>query len=250
MAYDISISGAVLTLTIESGLAYNQVYEVTLLAGISGVYGSGVYSLQSDYVFWFTSAYCPLFTTLTRVKLQAGPAANQFTDDSIYRLIHKNSKDAVDIFNTYQDLNYSYTSFGCTSTNVPYVMRMYVECKTAYDLLSILELANTGNGLGSGGQLKTLGDMTIRYDGSKNGASSTGDPNRKKQLYDCWMEMLNALKHRGITSAVRGWYDVSKQYAHPTYDVDHNRVIRTVDFSRSDPRGPWWDSWENWRSNI
>jgi hypothetical protein len=92
--------------------------------------------------------------------------------------------------------------------------------------------------------------MTIKYSGSGNGSSSTGDPNKKKQLYDCWMEQLSILKNRGVTSAVRGWYDVSKQYPHPSHDVDHNRVIRTVDFSRSNPRGPWESATEYWRSNI
>lgn len=249
MAYSLAVSGAYLTITFDTALTANQQYTITLLAGISGIYGSDIHTMKSDYTFWFTSTYCPLFTTLTKVKLNAGPAADSLLDDTIYRLIHKNSLDAVDLYNAYFGTRVAYDHWGCTWHNVPISLRQYVECKTAYDILALIELAATDNGLGAGGQLKTLGDMTIRYDGRSNNRADGNDPGRKKQLYDCWQEALQAIRTRGILPAVRGWYDVTKGYPHPAWDTNHNRVIRTVDFQRSDPAGPW-EPAPYWRANI
>lgn len=254
MTYNFTVSGQYLIINLEEELSVNSVYTVVIDSEISGVLGSGYYTMNDDYSFWFTSAYCPIFTTLTRVQLDAGPAASLFTDDTIYRMIHKNSIDIIDIYNAYHNTTFAYDYFGCTWDTAPIVFRRYVECKTAYDILALVELINSNNGSGAGGQLKTLGDLTIKYDGGSAAViSSAGNPNRKKQLYDCWLEMINAVKNvggdAGLQSAVRGWYDVTKGFSHPVYDSNHNRVIRTVDFKRSDPRGPW-ESSEYWRANI
>lgn len=253
MTYTLTTSGSYLLITLDEPLTANRQYTVTIGAGLSGIYGSGIYSLENDYTFWFTSAYCPLFSSLTRVKLRAGPSADSFIDDTIYRMIHKNSLDAVDLYNTYHNTTLAYDTWGCTWHSIPVVLRMYVECKTAYDILALLEMAAAGaGGLGGGGQLKTLGDLTIKYDGTSN-KSSAVDPSLKKQLYDCWIEAMNAIKNvggaAGLQYAVRGWYDTSKGFSHPTWDTDHNRIIRTVDFKRSHPTGPWTEA-DDWRSNI
>lgn len=248
MSYTIEVDGALLTLVYSGVLTNNRVYQITLAAGISGIYGSGIYSLQNDYTFWYTSAYCPLFSTLTKVKLSIGPSADVLIDDAIYRLIHKNSMDIIDIYNAYQNTSWAYDYWGCTWHTAPAVFTQYVTCKTGYDILAIIELASTNNGTGAGGQLKTLGDMTIRYDAA-SAAAQAGNPGKKKELYDCWKEMVAAAKNYGIVHAVKGWYDTTKSFSHPTWDADHNRVIRTVDFQNSDPVGPWWNA-TYWRSNL
>lgn len=238
MDWNIEISGVYIILTPSGRLPTNRQWTVTMDAGISGYGegGSGVL-LEEDYTFWFTSAYCPLFTTVGRVRLQMGPIGDNLLDDTIYRLINKNSMDAVEIVRTLTGKNIAYDYWGCTWQKVPPVVKMYVECKTAYDLLAIIELDSNRVG-GSRSQLKTLGDMTIRY-GGPSAANQSIDPGKKKQLYDCWMEMLNGIKSVGLTYAVRGWYDSTKGYSHPVYEPEHNRVIRPVDFSVSDPHGPW-----------
>lgn len=255
MDYNITVTDNVIFIDFLERLTTNRQYTITLEAGISGVFDSGLSGvLESDYEFWFTSLYCPLFTTLGRVKLQAGPSIDSIPDDTIYRMIHKNSMDAVDLYNTYHDSSFAYDYWGCDWQGAPYIFRRYAECKTAYDLLAIIELVATGNGVGAGGQLKTLGDLTIRYDGdSGRGAANAFDPSRKKQLYDCWMEAFHAMQvtgNAGIQPAVRGWYDVTKSYVHPVFDTNHNRIVRTVDFKNSNPKGPWWPSTSNWRPNI
>jgi len=251
MNYTINVSQNVISIIPTSGLANNTQYTVYIDANISGYnpVTSGYYSLASDYSFWFTGPYCPQFTTVTRVRLEVGPNGDNLIDDTIHRMILKNSQDAIDLLSvtTSQATRLPYDYYGCTPENVPYILRRYVECKTAYDILALIELVNNSGGSASS-QLKTLGDLTISY-GGPNSASSKIDPGKKKQLYDCWMEMASAIKALGINSAVRGWYDVSKGYPHPVFNPDHNRVIRTVDFVNSQPYGPW-ERARYWRSNI
>jgi hypothetical protein len=251
MEYTLEISGNILAILPTEPLITNRVHTITLMAGISGVYESESYALASDYTFWFTSLYCPLFTTVTKVKLEAGPGVDLISEDTIYRLIHKNSLDAVDLYNTYQGTSISYDNWGCTWHDVPMILRRYVECKTAYDLLALLDAAGLSTASdGTGSQLKTLGDLTISYGGSKAaGNPDMSAPDKKKQLYDCFMNALNIIRAKGIQPAVRGWYDTTKGYPHPTFNPDHNRVIRTVDFVNSQPHGPWERS-RYWRSNI
>jgi hypothetical protein len=250
MAYTIQVSGNVLTMVLDEPLVTNRIYDITLLAGISGVYNSEPYVMSSDYNFSFTSLYCPLFTTVTKVRLEAGPAVDAIPDDTIYRLIHKNSLDAVDLANTYKGTTLTYDTWGCTWHDVPIILRRYVECKTAYDLLALIDLVGgSGGGNPGGSQTKTLGDMTIVYGGSSGSASTTTSPNKKKQLYDCWTEALKTIQTVGINAAVRGLYDFSKGYSHPAMDCNHNRIIRTVDFRNADPAGPW-EKARNWRGRV
>lgn len=236
MDYTLSISGSILSIIPSGELDYNTQYTVTIGAGVSGDISSTEWgALSSDYSFWFTSQYCPLFTTLGRVKLEVGPTANSFSDDSIYRLIYKNSIEAVDIYNISHSTNLPYNYWGCTYTNVPFHLSRYVLCKTAYDILNIAKISGIDGGSG-GNQLKTLGDMTIKY-GGPSAAEAASDPKKIKDLYACWQEALRMV--RNVKVAVKGYLDTSKGYAHPVHEFHHNRVIRAVSFNNAQPRGPW-----------
>lgn len=245
MDWHITASGALVSIIPSGRLPTNRQYTVLISPTISGVGegGSGVL-LGSSYSFWFTSAYCPIFTTVTRVRLQAGPVADNLIDDTIYRMIMKNSIDAVDLVSTAYGQTIAYDYWGCCWQNVPPIIKMYVECKTAYDILALIELSNNSGGAASS-QRKQLGDMAIAY-GGPSAAASAVDPGKKKQMYDCWMEMLRGIKSLAINSAVRGWFDTSKGYPHPVYDGGHNRVIRGVSYDNSNPTGPW-ENAKYWR---
>jgi len=224
--YSLLASGQYIIVELDSPLTTNRQYTITLLAGISGVYDSENVQMTEDYSFWFTSKYCPLFTSVGRVKLEAGPDAESLEDDTIYRMIHKNSMDAVDMFNLVNGTSYAYDYWGCTWHDALQVLRRYVECKTAYDILNFVEMA------GNGDELKTLGDMTIKYG---PGSGSKNNPDKKKQLYDCWNQAFAAI--RGIKTAVRGYYDTSKLYTHPIANYTNNRVVKfegvISDFNRT-----------------
>lgn len=242
MNYDISVSGNILTILPEKDLDKNTEYKITISPGLSGeIPPSGeTDTIDTEYSFWFSSTYCPRFTTINRVKLQGGQLIENFNDDTIYRMIHKNSVDVIDLYNMSASKNYSYTAWGCDDSRAPIQFKKYVECKTAYDLLSIIRIQSSG----AGGQTKKLGDMTISYDGS---IGLDELPNRLKDLYKCWNEMMRML--RNIRVAVKGYYDSSKGYSHPVHEFHHNRVIRPVSFNNASPRGPWGKShdWSGYR---
>jgi len=227
MQYNIEINGSTLSIIPLERLTTNRQYTLKLLPGLKGINGSIEYVTENTLEFWFTSVYCPIFSSLTQVKLTAGPIADYFTDDTIYRMIHKNSLDAVDLYNLSNNLAIPYDFWGCTWHNVPYTLRKYVECKTAYDILS-LHQSVIQNGGGDGSQTKTLGDMTITYRSWVSSTSNDSNPNRKQQLYECWTELLRSIKT--IRSAVRGINDHSKGYSHPIMTVHSNRTINHGDF--------------------
>jgi hypothetical protein len=113
-----------------------------------------------------------------------------------------------------------YETWGCPGSNFFYEFKRYVECKTAYDLLNILDrVSNTGVA-----QMKHLGDMTISYGAAPKG-SGDGGPT-KKDLYNCFNAIVNAMCN--IRVAVRGIFDVSKGFPHPVMDPDHNRITKEL----------------------
>lgn len=229
----------------QSGLFYNQFWynnEYTVTVDRSLTSANDV-PMCKENSFWFTSKYCPMFTTASRIILMLGPEAEKFTVDTINRYIHRASKEAIDLMNispTCGGNKIPYDYYGCTPDNVPYNLQRYVECKTAYDLLNLLDRLRKIGGT-AGGQTKTLGDMTIKYNGDGSSDGSATDP--KKDLYDCYMGLQGILSNgptkcgtgAGINNGVRGKYDTSKGYAHPTQEVRHNRVVRP----KPNGNGPW-----------
>jgi len=209
---------------LNNNFTYNKEIVVTINPGISGVYN---WTMPETVTSWFTTQYCPLFTNITTIKLMAGPSIEGFADDTIYRMIHKNSIDAIDIYNTSHSSSYSYTFWGCESIKVPYQLKRYVECKTAYDLLTLVEMI-TQDGRS---QSKQLGDMNITYGGKPGSA----DPGLKGRLYDCFMGVLNIIGGN-IKSAVRGIYDSSKSYPHPCVSID-SRSVKYVPYGRNKTPG-------------
>lgn len=239
MVFTLELYKNILAIVPSSELKKNTVYSVTIKSGLSGYLPSlDIYkTLSEDYQFWFTSEYCPLFTTVNRVKVQAGPLADTLTDDTIYRMIYKNSLDAVDLWNMQRLSNDSPIKWGCTFENVPAKLKRYVECKTAWDLLGILDQLSSS---GSGDQLKSLGDMTIKYGAPKKG-SDDANPNNKKNLYDCWNEMIRSFG--SIHNAVRGYWDESKGYVHPVRAFTENRVVKPEIMLSEEDSTPGTEEW-------
>jgi hypothetical protein len=221
-----AIADNIIRLVPSDPISTNTEFKITIYPGLSGTLPDNSTSIMtSAYEFWFTTTYCPLFTTLNRVRLQTGPVSDSLTDDSIYRLIHKNSIDVIDLYNMTKSTNITYDSFGCDWVDVPTIFRRYVECKTAYDVLALLKVSQSMSG-GTGNQLKTLGDMTIKYGGGSGAPEAAGDPKTIKDLYNCWNEQLRLIS--GIKATVKGYYDTSKMYMHPVRSVYENRILRPV----------------------
>jgi len=210
-------------------LSFNNEYTIAVDPLIKGLTKT---LFNTRYSFWFTSQYCPLFTTPMRIKLLGGPILESFTDDTIYRAIHKNSLEVLSMLSGGRYINPDNITV-CDSSSVPAEAVKYVECKTAFDLLGLMDALS----MGGSAQMKQLGDMTIQYGGSGSGNKKLDAPSPKKGLYDCFMSAMNALG--GIKWAVRGLYDVSKGYPHPVMDITSNRTINTFDTQNANPSGPW-----------
>lgn len=201
---------------------------------------------ETNESFWFTSKYCPMFTSATRIKLQLGPEGDKFTEDTINRYIHRTSMEVVDFINLSPSCagkRIPYNYYGCDDSNIPINFRRYVECKVAYDLYNILDRMRLVNGM-VGGQTKKLGDMTISYGSTAGMNSCACGP--KKDLYDCFMGLRNIISNTptlcgtgaGISNAVRGWFDNSKGFPHPTMDRTHNRISKP----KPNADGPWYNT--------
>lgn len=241
MNYTLTSSGNILDIIPSGELSNNIEYSVTLSPDISGTYppSGEIAALGTQYQFWFTSTYCPLFTTVGRVRLLVGPEADTLLTDTIYRMIHKNSMDVVELYNMSYSTSYSYSYWGCSWENVPLQMKRYVECKTAWDVLNFARIASLGGGPD---QTKTLGDMTIKYGAGSSNTATGPDPNKLKDLYECWNESMRMI--RALRVAIKGYWDTTKGFAHPVRETHHNRVVRPVNFTNSDPNGPWVPSHE------
>lgn len=219
--YTLSVTDDTLTIDLTERLVTNRQYLVVLSPGMSGLLDTTTIGIMdTEYQFLFTTVYCPTFSTVGRVKLVAGPPAEDIAEDTIWRMIHKNSLDIIDNYNMTNGTKYAYDNWGCDWQEAPLDFKRYVECKTAYDLLSFIKYLNTNGGYGS--QLKTLGDMTIQYHGGSS--ANLPDSDKLKDLYNCWNEIIRNLHN--IDTAVRGLFSTSKMFPHPVLDIYHNRVLR------------------------
>ena len=75
-----------------SGFLNNNEYIVSITSGLSGIYNS---PMTGSFEFIFSTDLCPIFTTPSRVKLRGGPMLDSYTDDTIWKMIHKNLKDSI-----------------------------------------------------------------------------------------------------------------------------------------------------------
>jgi len=230
----------------KPGLDYNTEYTVYVNKDITSIHGL---QMIQDYSFWFTSQYCPMFTTAHRMIMMLGIEGEKFLEDTINRYILRTSMEAIDFMNMSPDCNsgyhLAYDYYGCGPDGIPPNLRRYVECKVAYDLFNLLNRMRIINGT-AGGQTKTLGDMTIKYGSTLNAYNKNAQPNPLQDYYNCFMRLMGILSNSptlcgtgaGINNGVRGLYDVSKGFEHPTFDVEHNRIQKP----KPPADGPWFNS--------
>ena len=228
----------------KPGFNYNTEYTVNVKKDITSINGL---QMLTNYSFWFTSQYCPMFTTAAKIIMTLGVEGEKFTEDTINRYIHRSSMEVIDLMNISPDcnsgLNLPYDYYGCGPDGIPFNLKRYVECKVIYDLLNILNRLRLISGT-AGGQTKALGDMTIKYNSTLMAKNTL--PNPLNDAYQCFMRLQQILSNSpttcgtgaGINNAVRGLYDVSKGYEHPTFDVEHNRLQKP----KPPADGPWYNS--------
>ena len=223
---------------------YNTEYTVNINKNITSI---NALKLLNNETFWFTSKMCPMFTYANIIIMKLGVEGEKFTEDTINRYIHRTSMEAIDLMNMSPSCDgghqYSYDKFGCTPEYVPYNLKRYVECKVTYDLINILNRLRLISGT-AGGQTKSLGDMTIKYNSTL--MAPIKGPNPLQDAYNCFMALQNILSNSsspcgtgaGISVGTRGKYDVSKGFEHPSADIEHHRVNKP----KPPADGPWYNS--------
>jgi hypothetical protein len=123
---------------------FNTEVRVKVTTKVQGVDGSTL--LQTD-MYLFTTEYCPLYSSPDLVRLEMGPAVATLTDDTLCRLIHKNSIEAWEL-----------SGRAIPFRNPNARIKRWVLCQTILDVLNVLMLASDLRA----GETKTLGDLSIR----------------------------------------------------------------------------------------
>ena len=132
-----------------SGWYSNNEVTVTISEDVMNASGN---LLGEKQYFWFTTAYEPLYCTVTKIRMAIGPYIKDIPDDTINRRIFENSILA------YQLANETYGQEQWDITNPSFAAKMYTCCKTQYDLLNA-KLLDKACGAG---QMKRLGDFTVQ----------------------------------------------------------------------------------------
>lgn len=123
---------------------FNTEVRVKVTTGVESVDGATL--LQADN-YIFTTQYCPLYTSADMLRIEMGPAVSILTDDTLCRIIHKNSLEAW-------ELSGRAIPFRDPNSRI----KRWVLCKSILDILNVLMLASDLRA----GETKTLGDLTIR----------------------------------------------------------------------------------------
>lgn len=189
--------------TLYGLLEENNEYTVTVKAGLSGLETN---DLPEDYVFMFTTQFDPLFSSVSRIRLNIGPMIRNIPDDTINRFIHENSILAQRLYPTWAGI--------IPANNIPFYVAEYVTCKTKLDVLHAAMLGYAG----SGGK-KALADLSIEKDSPGTDIVRLAQ-GKIDQLLECIYEMENLVEQAGERAA-------------PTYAVigEHNNRRPITDYS-------------------
>jgi hypothetical protein len=202
------VSGDVTSLS-TSFLDYNKIYTITIDKTLSGQFSL---PMVADYTFEFTSAFCPAFASVNDIRYEVGDFINNVTDDTINRIIFKNSSYIVNKF--YRTVGGMPASYTCEGVFMNTAFKSYVVCKSAFDTITSVQLSTGGR------TVKKLADVTFEYAGS----NSKSDPqNKKQELKECIDSALSVIfAGQNFQMAVKGRYFAP--LPHPMHDSTFGRL--------------------------
>jgi len=189
-------SGKILTYAIPTYQSNNALWyanneiTVTISEDVEDYEGN---ALGDNYQFMFTTPYRPLYCTIKKIRAVIGPFIRDINDDVINRNIYLNSVEAYNVANTI----YNQTSWDDMDSPT-FAAKMYVCCKTQYDLLyaKLLDISSTG-----GGQMKRLGDFTLQ-DGTDLREGIKGAIQKALYCANAWFKQLLGKHRRAKTKMV------------------------------------------------
>jgi len=145
---------------------HNTEVHVTVSTNVASTTGA---TLSSETSYFFTTEYFPLFVGPSFLRTELGPPVATLTDDTLKRIIYKNSIEAWEMANKGIDLK-----------RPTWWARKWVICKSMLDILGVLLLTKDIQA----GQSKTLGDLSIS---TKPANPELGA--KYKQATDCLKEL-------------------------------------------------------------
>lgn len=166
-------SSNTLTIYVPSGvLATNNLVSVTLGADIASTTGL---TLGTDYDFYFTTTYDPLYCSVRRLRLNAGQYLTDVPDDALNLALHMASLESDQ--RTWNKAN--------LEDNFYHFVRSEWTCCRAAEII----LSNTIGGPGRP-KSKKLGDLEVEWDTSPQNIKIPLD--RIQQCLDKWEKELAA----------------------------------------------------------
>jgi hypothetical protein len=146
LAKTLTVGTNTLTITIPSGLLFkNNVVTVTLDDAIADTSGN---TLGTDYSFYFTTQYDPLYSSVRKLRLEVGAFISSIPDDTLNLAIFEASLEADAL---------TWNKSTASGDYYEFVRRQFTTCKAA----EILLLNAGGASLGLAG--KKLGDLSVTY---------------------------------------------------------------------------------------
>lgn len=196
----------------EPCFMYNQEVHFVIRAGTTGALNGVTGEFGSDSEIVFTTKYVPKYIDSRMLRVELGPMVASLFDDTLNRIIHKNSLDAWE------------QAAGNFSFDNPYpAVKRYVKYASIIDVIDSISLTNSGGLIMD--EDKTLGDFRYRRSGSSKVAMHPKYEQAKKELAKALREIR---AYRGQPQAVAA----VKGSSHPSSRMDEMR--RT------------WDNWTFW----
>lgn len=164
---------------------HNTEVHVTISTDVASTSGA---TLSEEVDYFFTTEYFPLFVGANYLRTELGSAVATLTDDTLKRIIHKNSIEAWELANKGLDLK-----------RPTWWARKWVICKSILDILGVLLLSKDLQS----GQSKTLGDLSIstRPANPELGAKYKQATDCLKELGDLFgMDLMATVAVKGISS--------------------------------------------------
>jgi len=212
----VSIDDTKLVWTRDSGYTFPFNAQISVQIDASYVANADGEYLEEDYYFTFTTAYWPVYGTPIVLRIELGPAISQLYDDTIYRILLKNTLRAL--WESGDNAGYD--------RDRPYPnTERFVKAQSIIDVINLLRfLADL-----QAGQRKTLGDFTVQYNAS--------DPSLIAKLKDATKDRDRALKELRHYRGNMGPRSVVKSSEYEYEPQDYN--MRTWDslIATSHPMG-------------
>jgi len=146
----VSVSGTKAIWTKDSSYTFPYNAQITVQVDASYLVNADSEQLEEDSYFTFTTVFWPVYGSPIVLRIELGPAISQLYDDTLYRILFKNSLRAI--WESGDNAGYD--------RDRPYPnTERFVKAQSVIDVIDLLRfLADL-----QAGQTKTLGDFTVRY---------------------------------------------------------------------------------------